>query len=103
MEVNEVESCDCTFCDTKEREQVFEEVKDAKTIEETLEKLNKYYPDWISASFTGYSKDYPTLDKNWGIMCKKVGFEKKEILLVKSIIFDDNHKILCRAAAGPRP
>lgn len=89
-------SCTCTFCDTPERQGVLDAVKECKTTEDALVRLNEFYPDWITYSFPGYSADYPSLSKNWMHICKKLGVEKKAILLVKSIIFDDQHSILCR-------
>lgn len=73
---------------------IIEELKACKTQEESEGVINTYYPGWIVKSISSYSSDYSHLENNWNYMCGKFNTTPKSIILVKEIIFDDEHSLI---------
>jgi hypothetical protein len=58
------------------------------------ELIIKTYPSWLIHSTNRYSKDYPHLEQNWGIICEKTGVQKQSIVIVDEIIKDNDHLLI---------
>jgi hypothetical protein len=82
--------------DTKEKEEIFEDLADCKSEEDVYLKVNELFPGWLRAVYAKYSNDYPHLANNWKAICEKAETEPKRIILVSDIIFKQDHMILMR-------
>jgi hypothetical protein len=52
--------------------------------------LNALIPNWFVDMCDSYSDDYEYLNRNWGCICQVGGVQKRKIILVSDINFDDN-------------
>lgn len=82
--------------DSKEKEEIFNELEYCKNEEDIYLKVNELFPGWLKAVFGRYSDDYPHLLNNWKIICEKAETQPQRIILVSDIIFEKNYTILMR-------
>lgn len=52
------------------------------------------FPTWLQMWAPRYSDDYPHLQKNWEIICDRVGVKPLKIVIVDAIVFDDKHRLV---------
>lgn len=71
---------------------ILSQLNEAKTVGEVTNLILQNFPNWLVYSVDDYSPDYPHLRKNWEHICKLAGTSPKKIVLVKDIVFDDDHK-----------
>ena len=69
----------------------FDLLRAAESPENVLMIITEALPGWLCRSTDRYCEDYPSLNKNWEILCQKANTEKKMIYTVKEIVFDDKH------------
>lgn len=69
-------------------------IKTIKNPDEYLQFMNEVFPTWLLYTIERYSKDYPTLENNWKVICDKIGCSKKKIVIVDGIYHDNDHLLL---------
>jgi hypothetical protein len=74
--------------------EIINHVNDLKSPEEIQLYIQEKLPGWLIYSLMSYSKDYPHLQENWLKICEMSNTRPQKIVLVKDIIFDDNHTLL---------
>lgn len=87
-------ACIDPFTDPLNTKQLMNTIKTLPTLGDIKPLLDKVFPEWIIGSMEKYSNDYPHLQKNWEIVCKKTGTTPMGIIIVKEMYFDDSHKLL---------
>ena len=80
-----------SFTDPENVEALLEELKTANNTQEFIEHV---FPGWLIVSLDGYSSDYPHLERNWKTLCSTLKLEPQKIVLVSTIEFTDNHRLL---------
>jgi hypothetical protein len=69
----------------------FELIRVCNNSDNVIQIIEEALPGWLDKSSYKYCKDYPTLTKNWEILCQKTNTTPKKIYTVKEIIFDKEH------------
>lgn len=82
------------YLDPVNVEEIKEQIKNAPTLKELKDILDKLYPTWIKGIIKDYSIDYPTLKQHWHNICFENNVSPKEIMLVDFISFDDSYSII---------
>ena len=87
---------DDKYIDPPNIEEILEQIKNMPTLGDIKVLLDQIFPDWLVGTIDEYSKDYPTLNKNWKDVCKMIGVPTLQIILINNnMIIDDNHKLIC--------
>jgi hypothetical protein len=79
------------FKDPPNKQEILEKLTQLKTVQETHEFIEQYFPGWLIISLSEYSKDYPHLQNNWEKICELSKSQKQQIVLVSDIKFDNEH------------
>jgi hypothetical protein len=87
-------ACIDNFIDPRNTPQIIEKIKSLPTLGDIKPLLDETFPDWIIGSMTEYSSDYPHLQRNWETICKTAKIKPVGIVIVKDIVFDDNHTLI---------
>lgn len=82
------------FKDTNNKQDIIAHAQELKTKEDFQNYIEEIFPGWLQYVATEYSPDYSYLNDNWKKICEMNNVEPQKIVLVKSIQFDDDHKIL---------
>lgn len=71
-----------------------EEIKNAPTLGDLKNILDKVFPSWIQGFINDYSEDYPELRKHWENICFENQTQPKQIILVDFISFDESYSLI---------
>jgi hypothetical protein len=82
------------YIDTPNKEEIIEKLHTLENAEEIRAFVDEIFPEWLVYATKTYSKDYEYLHKNWYAVCRMIPADPQMIVLVKSIIFDDDHTIM---------
>jgi len=75
-------------------EEIVKELKEMKTMGEVNNLVKRTFPDWIITTLSRFCDGYPHLNNNWIILCKKIGINPSQILIVRELSMSDDHKLL---------
>ncbi len=59
-----------SYTDPENIEDIFEKIKEAKTIKDVKELIDRTFPTWIVNFTNSYSSDYACLQNNWQNYCE---------------------------------
>ena len=82
------------FCDNIDIVEVQTLLKNAPTLRDVFDIINKTIPNWIFGTADNFSKDYSTLTENWFKICDSHKVKPTKIIFVNGIYYDDKHQIL---------
>lgn len=82
------------YKDVTNFQEILDNVKKLATLGEIKELVEQIYPSWIIGFLQKYSQDYNELQSNWEKICQENKTNVKQIMLVDSIFFDDEHKLI---------
>lgn len=82
------------FIDPKNISDILEEIKNAPSMKDIYEIIEKVYPGWILMFLVKYSDDYNHIQRNWEYACKENKLNKGQIMIVDTLEFDDDHKLI---------
>jgi len=80
--------------DPENAQEIMEELKKCPTVNDVVNLLDKTFPEIIVIYLENFCSLYPHLSNNWSIMCEKLKTPRTEIMIVKDLFFDDDHKLL---------
>lgn len=83
-----------TYQDPSNMEEIVKELKEMKTMGDVNELAKRTFPDWIVATLPRFCDGYPHLNSNWIVLCKRIGINPTQILIVRELSMSDNHKLL---------
>jgi len=93
-----------SYSDPSNTQDILKQISNTADLGGVREILDKVFPTWIVGMIPNYSKDYPHLQNNWDLICKKLGVERTSILVVENIVQDEHHvliqtfaELLCRS------
>ena len=64
-------------------DEILQEFTQIKTIGGVKELVDKVYPEWFVTTMNNFCPDYPHLQKNWQIVCSKIGIPRAQIIIVE--------------------
>ena len=83
------------FADPLNAAEILDSLSTLETYKDVLDKINQVFPTWIVGCIKGYSSDYEYLTRNWKAVCAKANnVVPKDIVVVKYMIFDDDHAVI---------
>ena len=82
------------YTDPDNKDEIIENLKKCETMGDVFVLIANTFPDWIYQFFNVYSCDYPSFQKNWKDLSKKIKVPTTQIITVNEIIFDDTHTII---------
>jgi hypothetical protein len=99
------EAVESNYSDPSNMEEILEELRNAATLGEVNNLINRVFPNWQVCMLSGFCEGYPHLNANWEILCKKMDVAPTRVLIVRDLSFDDDHLLLrnfveCLTRAG---
>lgn len=74
--------------------EIIDSLVEAKTHQDLMDIVQKSFPEWLLGTIKQYSSDYPHLQKNWSIVCDKIGVKPTEIVVVDYINSGKDYKLI---------
>ena len=79
-------SLDDQYKDSIDSKDIIETLYAQTNVKELYTEVIKHFPNWVKyIGSHGYCSDYSYLQRNWEIMCKKLGCKPEKIILVEYI------------------
>jgi hypothetical protein len=82
------------YTDPPDYKQIANLLTDISNITHVFSLIDSIFPSWIIEKSEKYSQDYAFLTENWKRVCSLNNTSPTQIILVDSLIFDDNHKLI---------
>jgi hypothetical protein len=83
------------YCDPPNVDEILEQIRNLPTLGDIKPLVDEYFPGWLIGTIDEYSKDYPSLDKNWKTICNKLNVRPAKIIIVDcNMMLDDKHKLI---------
>lgn len=82
------------YQDPENIDEIIEELKRSKTIENVVDLINRVYPTWILYYLRKYSEDYPHLQSNWENYCNEQKVRPAHIMIINEFLIDKNHTLI---------
>jgi hypothetical protein len=82
------------YIDPSNSDDIIEKIKTLPTLGDIKNLADEIFPGWIVRTVDSYSTDYQWLTENWKHTCSKIGVERKQIMLVDFINFEDQYSVL---------
>ena len=82
------------YQDPENIDEIIEELKRSKTIENVVDLINRVYPTLILYYLRKYSEDYPHLQSNWENYCNEQKVRPAHIMIVNEFLVDETHKLI---------
>lgn len=74
--------------------EILEKLRTLPTLGDVKYFIEETFPDWIIDGMLGYSSDYPHLQSNWEFICRQIGVDTKQIVIVDYMAMDENHTVI---------
>lgn len=88
------------YVDPENRDEIFERLKNLKTMEQVRDLVREVFPTWIVTFIYNYSPDYPQLYRNWKKICSMTKSSPTQVMIVDDYINDDRHYLVNTFAEG---
>ena len=82
------------FIDPPNADDIVTKLNNLPDHKEVCAYIEGIFPNWIICAVDNYSEDYPHLRGNWKKICKLTKTKPQKIILVETIIFDNDHKVI---------
>lgn len=86
------------YIDPPNANEIIEEIKNLGTLGEIRELVDRVFPGFIIGIIPKFSKDYAAIQKNWEIVCSRIGIQPAQILIISDYFFQDGYnlaKVIC--------
>lgn len=77
-----------------DHEDIMNQLKNAKTIGEVKNLVDKIFPTWFVTVLRGYSSDYPHLTDNWKKTCEEIGVAPAQVMIVDDFDFGPDYSLI---------
>jgi hypothetical protein len=75
-------------------DEIMEELKNAKTMGEVKELVDRVFPEWFVTTMDSFSTDYSQFNDTWSGICKKIGVKQAQIIIVEEVERGDNYSLI---------
>jgi hypothetical protein len=72
---------------------ILQDIISSENVQQAENIIRTHYPDWLICSMEEYCDDYPHLTQNWDKLCSLLKVEKRKIVIVKEINFNESPDI----------
>ena len=75
-------------------DEIMEELKICKTLGDVKALTEKVFPDWFVTTLPRFCNDYPHFQKNWELVCQKIGVKPTQIMIVEEVEQGPNYTLI---------